>query len=88
MTFVPESCLKWKAPVKMGKLHNCGATWICCLPYHYSRGKTRYHLAGVTVAAISPPTSHGLRLLRDPWLNFDLLWAIALLVAGFVVLFF
>ena len=30
----------------------------------------------------------GLRLLRHAWLNFDLLWAIALLVAGFVVLFF
>jgi hypothetical protein len=30
----------------------------------------------------------GLRLLRHTWLNFDLLWAIALLVAGFVVLFF
>lgn len=29
----------------------------------------------------------GLRLLRDTWLNFDLIWAIALLVAGFVVLF-
>jgi hypothetical protein len=30
----------------------------------------------------------GLRILRHTWLNFDLLWAIALLVAGFVVLFF
>jgi hypothetical protein len=30
----------------------------------------------------------GLRLLRHTWLNFDLLWAIALLVAGIVVLFF
>jgi len=30
----------------------------------------------------------GLRLLRHTWLNFDLLWAIALLLAGFVVLFF
>jgi hypothetical protein len=30
----------------------------------------------------------GLRLLRHTWLNFDLLWAIALLVAGFMVLFF
>jgi hypothetical protein len=30
----------------------------------------------------------GLRLLRHTWLNFDLLWAIALLAAGFVVLFF
>jgi hypothetical protein len=30
----------------------------------------------------------GLRLLRHTWLNFDLLWAIALLVAGLVVLFF
>ena len=30
----------------------------------------------------------GLRLLRHTWLNFDLLWAIALLVAGFVILFF
>jgi hypothetical protein len=30
----------------------------------------------------------GLRLLRHAWLNFDLLWAIALLVAGFAVLFF
>ncbi len=30
----------------------------------------------------------GLRLLRHTWLNFDLLWAIALLVAGCVVLFF
>jgi len=30
----------------------------------------------------------GLQLLRHTWLNFDLLWAIALLVAGFVVLFF
>src|SRR5580658_2371405 len=30
----------------------------------------------------------GLRLLRHTWLNFDLLWAIALLVAGFVVLLF
>ena len=30
----------------------------------------------------------GLRVLRHTWLNFDLLWAIALLVAGCVVLFF
>ena len=30
----------------------------------------------------------GLRLLRHAWLNFDLLWAIALLVAGFLTLFF
>ncbi len=30
----------------------------------------------------------GLRLLQHTWLNFDLLWAIALLVAGCVVLFF
>jgi hypothetical protein len=30
----------------------------------------------------------GLRILRHTWLNFDLLWAIALLVAGCVVLFF
>ena len=30
----------------------------------------------------------GLRLLQHTWLNFDLMWAIALLVAGFVVLFF
>jgi hypothetical protein len=30
----------------------------------------------------------GLRLLRHTWLNFDLLWAIALLVAGCVVLLF
>ena len=30
----------------------------------------------------------GLRLLRHTWVNFDLLWAIALLVAGCVVLFF
>jgi hypothetical protein len=30
----------------------------------------------------------GLRLLRHAWLNFDLLWAIALLMAGFAVLFF
>jgi hypothetical protein len=30
----------------------------------------------------------GLRLLRHTWLNFDLLWAIALLVAGFVVMIF
>lgn len=30
----------------------------------------------------------GLRLLRHTWLNFDLAWAIALLVAGCVVLFF
>jgi hypothetical protein len=30
----------------------------------------------------------GLRLLQHAWLNFDLLWAIALLVAGFAVLFF
>jgi len=30
----------------------------------------------------------GLRLLRHTWLNLDLLWAIALLVAGCVVLFF
>ncbi len=30
----------------------------------------------------------GLRLLRHTWLNFDLLWAMALLVAGCVVLFF
>jgi hypothetical protein len=29
----------------------------------------------------------GLRLLRHTWLNFDLMWAIALLVAGFMVLF-
>jgi hypothetical protein len=30
----------------------------------------------------------GLRLLRHTWLNFDLLWPIALLVAGCMVLFF
>ena len=30
----------------------------------------------------------GLHLLRHAWLNFDLLWAIALLVAAFAVLFF
>jgi hypothetical protein len=30
----------------------------------------------------------GLHLLRHAWLNFDLLWAIALLVAGSAVLFF
>ena len=30
----------------------------------------------------------GLRLLRQTWLNFDLLWAIALLVAGCAVLIF
>jgi hypothetical protein len=30
----------------------------------------------------------GLRLLRHAWINFDLMWAIALLVAGCVVLFF
>jgi hypothetical protein len=30
----------------------------------------------------------GLRLLRHTWLNFDLVWAIALLVAGCVVLLF
>jgi hypothetical protein len=30
----------------------------------------------------------GLRLLQHAWLNFDLLWAIALLLAGFAVLFF
>ena len=30
----------------------------------------------------------GLRLLRHTWLNFDLLWAIPPLVAGFVVLLF
>jgi cation transport ATPase len=30
----------------------------------------------------------GLQLLRRAWLNFDLLWAIALLVAGFATLFF
>jgi hypothetical protein len=30
----------------------------------------------------------GLRLLRHTWLNFDVMWAIALLVAGCVVLFF
>jgi len=30
----------------------------------------------------------GLQLLRHAWLNFDLIWAIALLVAGFAVLFF
>jgi hypothetical protein len=30
----------------------------------------------------------GLQLLRHAWLNFDLIWALALLVAGFVVLFF
>jgi hypothetical protein len=30
----------------------------------------------------------GLRPLRHTWLNFDLLWRITLLVAGFVVLFF
>jgi len=29
----------------------------------------------------------GLRLLKHAWLNFDLLWAIALLVAGFATLF-
>lgn len=28
----------------------------------------------------------GLRLLRHAWLNFDLLWALALLIAGFAVL--
>ena len=30
----------------------------------------------------------GLQLLRHVWLNFDLLWAIALLLAGFATLFF
>jgi hypothetical protein len=30
----------------------------------------------------------GLQLLRRAWLNFDLVWAIALLAAGFAVLFF
>jgi hypothetical protein len=30
----------------------------------------------------------GLRLLRHTWLNFDLLWAIALLVAGCMIVFF
>jgi hypothetical protein len=30
----------------------------------------------------------GLKLLRHTWINFDLLWAIALLIAGFVVLLF
>jgi len=30
----------------------------------------------------------GLKLLRHTWINFDLLWAIALLIAGFVALFF
>ena len=30
----------------------------------------------------------GLQLLRHAWLNFDLLWSIALLVGGFAVLFF
>jgi hypothetical protein len=30
----------------------------------------------------------GLQMLRYAWLNFDLLWAIALLVAGLAVLFF
>jgi hypothetical protein len=30
----------------------------------------------------------GLRLLRHTWLNFDLLWAVALMIAGIVVLFF
>jgi cation transport ATPase len=30
----------------------------------------------------------GLQLLRHAWLNFDLLWAIALLVAGFATLLF
>jgi len=30
----------------------------------------------------------GLQLLRRAWLNFDLLWAIALLAAGFAILFF
>lgn len=30
----------------------------------------------------------GLRLLRHAWLNFDLLWALALLLAGLAVLFF
>ena len=29
----------------------------------------------------------GLRLLRHAWLNFDLLWALALIIAGFAVLF-
>jgi hypothetical protein len=30
----------------------------------------------------------GLRLLRHAWLNFDVLWAIALVLGGFAVLFF
>jgi hypothetical protein len=30
----------------------------------------------------------GLQMLRHTWLNFDLMWAIALLVGGFAVLFF
>jgi hypothetical protein len=30
----------------------------------------------------------GLRLLRHAWLNFDVVWSIALLVGGFAVLFF
>jgi hypothetical protein len=30
----------------------------------------------------------GLRLLRNTWINFDLLWAAALLIAGFIALLF
>jgi hypothetical protein len=30
----------------------------------------------------------GLKLLRHTWINFDLLWAVALLIAGFVALLF
>jgi hypothetical protein len=46
-------------------------------------------VAGILAAVVFETYEKvGLRLLRHTWLNFDLLWAIALMVAGFVVLFF
>ena len=50
---------------------------------------TMLAVAGVlAIAFFETYEKVGLRLLRHTWLNFDLLWAIALLVAGCVVLFF
>jgi hypothetical protein len=39
----------------------------------------------VAVAFFETYEKAGLRLLRHTWLNFDLLWAVALVVAGVAV---
>jgi hypothetical protein len=46
-------------------------------------------VAGIlAVAFFETYEKAGLQLLRHTWLNFDLIWAIALLVAGVAVVFF